>query len=436
MALATLIENDHEGRGEIVGLDELAAATRVFKQFVRQARPERCSGDQARQAVALLAEGERAASSGIALFSPVVAETGAHTKEGHGSAGSWLASLTGSSTGAANGRLADAQRAADTPELAKALHQGELSAQQIKLLSKAAATDPSSAGELLSKLSSGSSNEELSDEVARQRAAARSRESERVRRDRVHAIRHLRWSQAEGGGIRVEGLCDDVAWAKVQGPLEAEAQRRWKAAGSDSQDDLAAHRMDALLDLLAGKRSRAGESARSRDPSCVVLIDAEALRRGTTSPGEICEIDGIGPISVDAATELLCEGSAQFMLRSAKSICSVTGRSRHVAQRLAMTLVARDRKCAVPGCGQTKHLQSDHRIEDFAKGGLTELSNLARLCPSHHDLKTHGGWKLEGHPGQWKWVAPDNPPSAGAISRARRLAAAKAKAKINRPRRT
>ncbi len=436
MVLATLIEGKDTDRGQLVGLDELAAATRVIKRFVRQARPERCSGDQARRAVALLAEGERAASSGIALFSPVVAETGAHAKDGHGSAGSWLASLTGSSTGAAKGRLADAQRAADTPELAEALHQGELSAPQIKLLSKAAATDPSSAGELLSKLSNGSSNEELHDEVARQRAAARSRESERARRDRIHALRHLRWSQAEGGGIRLEGLCDEVEWAKVHGRLEAEAQRRWKLTGSDAPDDLAAHRMDALLDLLAGKRARAGDTAASKDPLCVVLVDAEALRRGTTNSGEICEIDGIGPISVDAATELLYDGAAQFMLRSAKSICSVTGRSRHVAQRLAMTLVARDRTCAVPGCGQTKHLQSDHRIEDFAKGGLTELSNLARLCPAHHDLKTHGGWQLDGHPGQWKWVAPDNPPSAGAISRARRLAAAKAKAKRNSPRRS
>ncbi len=101
-----------------------------------------------------------------------------------------------------------------------------------------------------------------------------------------------------------------------------------------------------------------------------------------------------------------------------------------------MTLVARDRTCAVPSCGQTKHLQSDHRIEDFAKGGLTELSNLARLCPSHHDLKTHGGWKLEANRANGSGCRPHNPPSAGAISRARRLAAAKATAKINRPRRT
>ncbi len=67
--------------------------------------------------------------------------------------------------------------------------------------------------------------------------------------------------------------------------------------------------MDALLDLLAGKRSVRAKPLAQRIPLCVVLVDAEALQRGTTNTGEICEIDGIGPISVDAATELLYEGS-------------------------------------------------------------------------------------------------------------------------------
>jgi hypothetical protein len=408
-------------------LGELESAVRQIKRFVRDARPGRASGDQARRAVALLAEVERAASSGIALLSPVVIETGTYAKDGHGSAASWLASLSGSSPGAAKGRLAAAQRASASPEIADALRDADLSSSQIKLLADAAAP-----GELLEMLSGGSSHQELSDTVARQRAAARCRESELARRARVHANRHFRWAQADGGGIRGEFLCDEVAWAKVNARLEAEAQRRWKAAGSHCADDIAAHRLDAFLDLLANGRG----APASGDPLCVVLVDAEALKRGTTTAGELCEIDGVGPISVDAASELLFDGAAQFMLRSAKNICSVTSRSRYVAQRLSMTLVARDRKCAVPNCGETRRLQGDHRITDYAQGGLTELGNLARLCPSHHDMKTHGGWNLEGGPGHWQWVSPANPPTAGTIVRTRKLAMAKAKSVRNRPRRT
>jgi hypothetical protein len=43
-------------------------------------------------------------------------------------------------------------------------------------------------------------------------------------------------------------------------------------------------------------------------------------------------------------------------------------------------------------------------------------------------MKTHAGWRIEGGPGRWRWIAPKNPPSAGFITRAGKVAAAKAKA--------
>ena len=49
------------------------------------------------------------------------------------------------------------------------------------------------------------------------------------------------------------------------------------------------------------------------------------------------------------------------------------------------------------------------------------------LCPDCHKLKTDGGWRLEGRPGAWKWVAPAKPPSAQQMARNRKVAVAKAK---------
>jgi hypothetical protein len=98
----------------------------------------------------------------------------------------------------------------------------------------------------------------------------------------------------------------------------------------------------------------------------------------------------------------------------------------------------RDRTCCIKNCGKRLGLERDHVHIDYADDGPTELDNLVRLCPEHHALKTHGGWRIEGKPGNWKWIAPEHPKSAGAISRARKLAAAKAKATKdrNKPRRT
>ena len=50
------------------------------------------------------------------------------------------------------------------------------------------------------------------------------------------------------------------------------------------------------------------------------------------------------------------------------------------------------------------------------------------------------GWRLEGRPGSWKWIAPAHPKSAQYIARARKLAATKGKVFVqkdrNRPKRT
>jgi hypothetical protein len=289
----------------------------------------------------------------------------------------------------------------------------------------------------------GASLQELSDTAARLRASARRRETERERRARVQAHRFMRAHQVEGGGVRGEFFCDEVQWARVAQRLEAEAKARWKAAGSGDVASLEAHRLDAFIDLLAS----CGGGAGGQGPrvETLLLIDAAALRRGTTEGDELCEIDGIGPVSVAAASELLGQGGLRYLVKEGFDVKTVTKATRDIASCIDAALIARDRTCCAEHCGKRRGLERDHVHLDFADHGPTELDNLVRLCPEHHALKTYGGWRIEGEPGNWKWVAPAHPKSGGAIARARKLAAAKAKAKMtkanvakdrNSPRRT
>jgi hypothetical protein len=404
---------------------ELQRAVHIIQELVRTASPYSISGDEARAMVDLFAQAERAASSGMAIYTPVVVETGSFAKAGHGSAADWLGAVTGSSAGVAKGRLAAAERASGDPSLSAALHDADLSSAQLKLMSETGAVAPGAADTLLGLAGEGASHQELSDTAARLRAAARSRETDRARRARVHQWRHFRWQQKPEGGIRGSFECDEVAWARVAPRLEAEAKARWKAAGKS--ESLDAHRLDAFLDILAGSRIGAGSGSGGRRHA-IVIVDAEALRRGSTQGGELCEIDGIGPVSVDAATELLGESGLQFLVKDGVDIRTVTSTTRYAPQRVAAALLVRDRTCVVKGCGKRVGLEADHRQVDYRDDGPTELENLARLCPQHHDLKTYGGWRLEGGPGQWKWIAPAHPKSAFFIARARQLAAARAAA--------
>jgi hypothetical protein len=370
------------------------------------------------------------------LFTPVVVDAGSFTKEGHGSAAQWLGSLSGSSEASAKGRLAAAERAGSTPVLAEALHNGDLSPAQLGVITRTGAEVDDAAATLLDLAKGGASLQELSDTAARLKAGARKREDERARRDRVHAHRHLRWRQVEGGGVRGDFFCDEVEWAKVAPLLEARAKARWKAAGSQDGASLEAHRVDAFLELLGasdgpdepGGPVEPRRAAKGPRVETLVIIDAAALRRGTTEGDELCEIEGIGPVSVAAATELLGEGGLRYLIKEGFDIKTVTKLTRDIAACIDAALIARDRTCCAQPCGKRHGLERDH-VHEYADDGLTELDNLVRLCPQHHSLKTYGGWRIEGEPGNWRWVAPENPKSAGALSRARKVATAKAKAK-------
>jgi hypothetical protein len=199
--------------------------------------------------------------------------------------------------------------------------------------------------------------------------------------------------------------------------------------------------MDAFIEIMGGGGGAAGGGGgATAKVETLVVIDAAALRRGTTEGDELCEIEGIGPVSVLAATELLTEGGLRYLVKEGFDIKTVTKATRDIARSIDMALVVRDRTCARPGCGKRLGLQIDHREVDYSADGPTELDNLVRLCPDCHALKTFGGWRLEGEPGNWKWIAPAHPKSAQFIARARKLAAAKGKVFVqkdrNRPRQT
>ncbi len=232
-------------------LASLGSAVEILQEVLREAEPGSVSGDEAKAFVDGFAQAERAGASGIALFAPRVVQTGAHAKDGHGSAADWLGSVSGSSAAVAKDRLAAATRAGADVALTGALHQGELSSAELKLMGEAEAAAPGSAQTLVELAGGGASHQELRDTASRLRAAARSKETERTRRQRVHERRHFRWRQCPEGGVRGEFSCDEVAWARVAPRLEAEAKERWKAAGSSDPGTLEAHRLDAFLEMMA-----------------------------------------------------------------------------------------------------------------------------------------------------------------------------------------
>ncbi len=128
----------------------------------------------------------------------------------------------------------------------------------------------------------------------------------------------------------------------------------------------------------------------------IVRVDVEALRRGRALPGELCELDGQGPVPVPVAQSLLDDAFLSLVFTEAGDIRSVVHRGRTINAHLRTALVFRDRCCVVPGCRVAYGLEIDH-VEPLEFGGDTRLDNLALLCRHHHRKKTYEGWDPQPH---------------------------------------
>ncbi len=125
----------------------------------------------------------------------------------------------------------------------------------------------------------------------------------------------------------------------------------------------------------------------------IVRVDLAALRRGRALPGELCELDGQGPVPAKVAQSLLDDAFLSLVFTEAGDIRSVVHRGRTINAHLRTALVYRDRCCVVPRCHVAYGLEIDH-VQPLESGGDTKLDNLALLCRHHHRLKTYEGWTL------------------------------------------
>ena len=117
----------------------------------------------------------------------------------------------------------------------------------------------------------------------------------------------------------------------------------------------------------------------------MLRVDAEALRRDALHPGEVCEIAGVGPISLHAARDLLGDAAVHVVIHDGVDILNVTCLGRRLSRELKIALGEKDPYCV--DCGSEFHLEDDHDTP-VALDGPTELANLHGRCSRCHRLKT------------------------------------------------
>ena len=398
---------------------------------------------------------ERLVCGAKTLPAPRIAESGRWAEEGHRSAAGLLATLEGGSAGAARRTLEAGRRLVDLPGTEAALRAGTLSAPKLTELTQAGAVDPDAEGSLLAGSDAEPLHvvRERCQRVRTQGAGA----DPVATLARIHAERSFAgWIDAEGAfcfsgrdtaerGARLLARLAPVAARLRHDRRRAAAADGGPARGSGGRaspvppEPEAALRADALFLLVCGTGpeapppeappggspapgATATTDASTRDgadtpddtaladpaglgsaddlaraapgATVIVRVDLAALRRGRAAAGELCELDGHGPVAVPVVQSLIDDAYLACVFTEAGDIRAVAHLGRTINAPLRTALALRDRHCVVPGCGVAYSLEIDH-VRPLEAGGDTRLDNLALLCRHHHRLKTYEGWTLE-----------------------------------------
>lgn len=205
----------------------------------------------------------------------------------------------------------------------------------------------------------------------------------------ARSMREVARPQDEGLGmasLRVFGPSPDIA--KVWGRIDRVAHA---ARDEASDDSIGALRFDALVDVLSGGPMPGGgePSDSGCGPAINVIVGIDTLAGLDDQPAEL---GGFGLIDARTARQLAADPSGTWrrLLVDGAGRLVDRGRAYRPPPSMVSYVLARDRTCRFPGCGRTR-LDVDHII-DYADGGPTAPSNLAGLCRTHHNLKTHRLW--------------------------------------------
>jgi hypothetical protein len=189
------------------------------------------------------------------------------------------------------------------------------------------------------------------------------------------------------GMVELDASLNVEAGAIVKNELHRLAEQFYKAEAADGFHTSPAQRTAAALVEMA-KRSAAAEAGRTGRvlPSMLVLTPIETLR-DEAKPGMEAEIVGVGKISAATARRLACNAKISRVITGPDGEVLDLGRSARLfspAQRLAM--IVRDGGCAFPTCTAPPAWCECHHLDDWIKGGLTNLDDGAMYCDRHHHL--------------------------------------------------
>jgi hypothetical protein len=353
----------------------------------------------------------------------------------------WLRQRMLISPGAASHMAKLAKQLPDLPEVAKALSDGALSADQAWeiadavgplagqakteaqrfLVREGAALEPLQLRALAAGLHH-YLDPEGADEAGRKALAAAEKRAQQSRGftltpDGTGRVRLSGHTDAEGAAIiqsALDPLCNPArrtlqaiatgAAPELAGAANAMAGSAGTAgadaAGVDEplplplQDNRTAaqRRHDALIEVFQ-RTLAAGELPENggEKTQLVVTVSYDPLSRAVSA----ATLDTGARLSPEAVRRMACDCGVIPAILDANGVPLDLGRERRlISGALRRALVLRDKGCAFPGCDRPPRWCQGHHVITWLDGGPTRLENSVLVCGYHHRLLHHSDWAV------------------------------------------
>jgi len=170
------------------------------------------------------------------------------------------------------------------------------------------------------------------------------------------------------------------------------------ANAPDGVRSLAQRRGDALVEL--SKWYHQGAKPGGNPPNIDVVVDVASLNG---EPPDLtkarCDLQGIGPVTQATLEQIACGATLTRFVMAGRSVILDMGRKTRLAtpsQTKAIRL--RDRGCIFPSCDRPARWCDIHHVDEFAKGGVSDVARMACLCTRHHTLIHNSKWTIHINP--------------------------------------
>lgn len=191
----------------------------------------------------------------------------------------------------------------------------------------------------------------------------------------------------DDGMFILNGRFDPVAGNRIEAALVDEERRLRNNSGNSAEDQASFNQRlaDALENLVCAD----AEDRKPQGTTLIVTADWDALNQKLAGARLL---DGT-PLPMSEALRLACDADilpAVFDTKGQQLWVGRKHRSATDAQRAA--LIIRDKHCV--GCGRSATWCEVHHIEEWSKGGPTDIDNLVLVCTSCHHNIHDDGWTV------------------------------------------